>query len=352
MLYRGVAEIVAGLFNVADIYEAREMKTKIIPAALGIDIGGTNIKSGLCDFKGNILTTDIWETPVKCGRDAIIEIILDRAQTIRDGSYAYNCNVVVVGVGSPGVIDIERGVVLGNTPNIPNWKGVNLRKIVGDKLDLICTVDNDANLFLLAESRYGAAKGHKKAIGLTIGTGIGGAIIIDGKLYRGSHYSAGEIGHIPIVADGIYCKCGRRGCLEAYASAPALVKQYSRFRGIDRKADAAGIFKRAKEKDPIADDAVHKWCEYLACGIASAVNLLNPEVVVLGGGVAEAGEFLRKRVADALRGKVLLEAYKGLKIKVAKLGNNAGWLGAATQAILFTEDLKRKKIKSFDKYEY
>lgn len=309
------------------------MRPKKFTATIGIDIGGTNIKFGICDKNGTILFSDSIPTPQKNNSKLIINEVLQIVANLNEFAHSFNIKICGVGIGSPGVIDVKRGIVLGNTPNLPKWKGVNLKKIIKDNYDFPCAVDNDANLFLLAESHLGAAKGYKNVLGLTIGTGIGGAIIIDGKIYRGSHYSAGEIGHIPIIAKGLRCKCGRLGCLEAYASAPALVMHYNSLLGSETNVDAKIIFKLAKENDPKAQEAVKLWCDYLAYGIASAVNLINPEIVVIGGGVAKAGEFIRYRIKKSLKTKVLTEAYEGLKIKLAKLGNDAGWLGAAIHAI-------------------
>jgi len=302
--------------------------------AIGIDLGGTNIKAGLCDIHGRIIKTLVVPSPVKDGSRVIIEAMVDAAHELMKFASEKGFSVVAAGAGSPGIIDVNRGIVLGNTPNIPDWGGVRLRDEIASELSLPCAVDNDANMFMLAESLFGAARGYRNAVGLTLGTGIGGAILMDGKIYRGSGFSAGEIGHMPIVANGRKCKCGLRGCLEAYASAPALVREYKRLSKInDRKIDSERIFELARKKDKIASQAVDIWCGYLSTGIASVVNVLNPDVVILGGGVAGGGEYLRNIVTTSVKEKVLREAREGLEIKIAELGNNAGWLGAAAYAL-------------------
>ena len=284
---------------------------------------------------GKVLASGSRPSPVAKGANAILAAIIESGQELIEFASRQNLKVAAIGVGSPGGIDVDKGIVLGNTPNIPDWGGVKLRDKVSKALNLPCAVDNDANLFMLAESLFGAARGYKNAVGLTIGTGIGGGILIDGRIYRGSGYIGAEIGHIPIVANGRRCKCGLPGCLEAYASAPALVRIYKQIGGgKSRGIDAASIFKLAKSNDEIAEMAVDKWCDYLAWGIASAVNLLNPEAVILGGGVAEAGNYLKSKVEKAIAGKIIPVTLKGLKIKIAMLGNNAGWLGASAHALI------------------
>ena len=302
--------------------------------AIGIDLGGTGIKSGIADFNGKIIASRNRLSPVDKGARAILNAIIESGAELIEIASKRNLKIVSVGVGSPGGIDVEKGIVLGNTPNIPDWGGVKLRDIISKALNLPCAVDNDANLFMLAESLFGAARGCRNAIGLTLGTGIGSGLLIDGKIYHGSGWIGGEIGHVPIVANGRKCKCGLRGCLEVYASAPALVRLYKQLGGVKLKGlDTASIFNLAKSHDEIATLAVEKWCDYLAWGIASAVNLLNPEAVILGGGVAEAGNFLKSKVENAIQGKIIPVTMKGLKIKIAELGNKAGWLGASAHAL-------------------
>jgi glucokinase len=305
-------------------------------AYIGIDLGGTNIKSGLTDSDGHILTSELIASPVDDGASAVKSALLDTASKLLHYAEKANMEVVSIGVGSPGGIDSEKGIVLGTTPNIPDWKGTNLKKLFEDQFHIPIFVDNDANLFLLAEHLYGAAKGYNHVVGLTIGTGIGGALIINGEIYRGSGFVGAEIGHMPIVVDGKKCKCGLKGCLECYANATALVKSYrSRVRTANRDITTQDIttrdiFQLASKSDPIANEVIDNWCEYLSTGIAACVNLLNPQLVVLGGGVAEAGSLLRTKVESSLQNKVLPVALTNLRVKIAKLGNKAGLLGGAS----------------------
>lgn len=300
-------------------------------AYIGIDLGGTNIKSGLTDSDGHILTSESIASPVDDGASGVKSALLDTASKLLHYAEKAKMDIVSIGVGSPGGIDSEKGIVLGTTPNIPDWKGTNLKKLFEDQFHIPTFVDNDANLFLLAEHLYGAAKGYNHVVGLTIGTGIGGALIINGEIYRGSGFVGAEIGHMPIVVDGKKCKCGLKGCLECYANATALVNAYkSRVKNATRDITTRDIFQLASKSDPIANEAIDNWCEYLATGIAACVNLLNPQLVVLGGGVAEAGPLLRTKVEKSLQTMVIPVALKGLKVKIARLGNKSGWMGAGS----------------------
>jgi len=302
--------------------------------AIGIDLGGTNIKYGLADVRGKVILSFQSKSPAKESPEACMEAIIDSAAKLLVCAEKLKSQVTVIGVGSPGGIDIKSGLVTGTTPNIPGWLGMNIKKSVEKAFafKIPCFADNDANLFLLAESVYGAAKGYSHVVGLTVGTGIGGALLLDGEIYRGHGFVGTELGHIPIIMNGRKCKCGLKGCLETYANTNAIKIRYRKYPGADKSLNTRELFALAKSGDKYANDSLDKWCEYLSVGIASAVNLLNPELVLIGGGVAESGRFLQRKIEKALEGKLLPDSAKLVKIRTARLGNKAGWLGAVVFA--------------------
>ena len=232
--------------------------------------------------------------------------------------------------------------VLRLTPNIPPMVGVNLKKRLSESFGLPVCVDNDANVMALAEFELGAARGFRHVLCLTIGTGIGGGIVLDGKLFHGSKFAGAEFGHMTIQYNGRKCNCGGAGCLEAYASAPAMVRDAKRLLWRDRKSvvhtlvqgdlsrlTTKVLFQAEKKGDRLASQVINQSCAYLGAGIASAVNLLNPQVVVIGGGVSRGGQGFIRRIEKEVKKRAFPSATKNLKVVRAKLGNDAGFIGAA-----------------------
>jgi glucokinase len=314
-------------------------------AYAGIDLGGTDIKYGLADKNGKIIIIRKAPARVSEGRDRLLENLKACAEELLKYARDNNLRVSYLGVGSPGTVDSDQGRLLGHSPNIPDWKGTGLAGYLTKHLRLPVYVGNDANLMALAEVLFGGARGYKNVFCTTIGTGIGGAVIIDGNLVTGKTYSAGEFGHIPIIKDGRRCKCGRRGCLEPYASVSGLLRytrilvgrtrQKSAFVKFIRKKKSLtvkDIFYYFKANDSIAVKAVETQAEYMATGLATVVNLLNPEVVVIGGGIADAGgSSYIALIRKMLKERVLPDAAGDLKVVRARLGNKAGFIGAAFQ---------------------
>jgi glucokinase len=235
-------------------------------------------------------------------------------------------------------VELKSGKVVGASPNIPGWTGVSLKQIFrGFRLPVYA--DNDANLMALAESRVGAARGYDGAICLTIGTGIGGGLILHGQVYRGADSSAGELGHTCIAYDGRLCRCGAKGCLEAYASVPALLNHtrsllessdnHCSLRENLSSLNPTLIFQAAEAGDRLAVQILEQEITYLSAGLASVVNLLNPEVIVVGGGFVEAGTSFLHLLEKSIKERAFPSAVKGLKVVRAKLGNDAGFIGAA-----------------------
>ena len=311
---------------------------------IGIDLGGTNIKAGVVNDEGKIISSLIIPTEANLGWEKVILNIEKLiSNLIRDN------NVHAIGIGIPGPVDFEKGIIR-EMPAIPGAKNVNIVEYIKNKFNKPVFVDNDANNFALGEIAFGVAKDKKHVIGITLGTGIGGGIIIDGKLYRGFKSYAGEVGHMTIVPNGVQCNCGKFGCWEAYASATALIKNALSYkkRNIDtklkdypdEKIDAKVVFDLAKEGDTFCVSIVNNMFFYLGLGLSSLINIFNPEIVVIGGGVSLAGDFLLEPVKKIALENVLSPLREDLKIMISKFGNTAGMLGAAGLAKFEYENTK------------
>jgi glucokinase len=309
---------------------------------IGIDLGGTNIKFGIVSEKGKVLQKGVLSAQVNLGRGAILNNMNKAVEESLSFARLKNIKIKGIGVGSPGTVNLNSGKIEGSCPNLPQMVNVNLKGWLSKSFKFPIYVDNDANVMALAESKFGAAKGYKDALCLTLGTGIGGGIILDGKLFHGSNFAGAEFGHMTICYNGRKCNCGGIGCLEMYASAPAMVKDARWLLRRDRKSvireliqeDASKlttevIFEAEKKGDVLASNVINQACAYLGAGIASAVNLLNPQVVVIGGGVSEGGLSFIRRIEKEVKGRAFPSATKNLKVVRAKLGNDAGFIGAA-----------------------
>jgi glucokinase len=301
---------------------------------ISIDLGGTNLKIGLFNLKYKIITRQFLSTESFKNKENLILAIINSINTLIKNANLNRATILGVGLGLPGPIDIKRGLV-HFFPNIPGFKDVKLKNILEKKLRLPIFLDNDANLMCLAEHRLGAARGFKNVICLTLGTGVGGGIIINNSLYRGNNFAAGEIGHIPINEIGPRCNCGSMGCLEAYIGNRRILKAAKRvFRSNISLEELSDL---AKKKNP---DALRLWSSVgrrLGIALAGVVNLLNPDCIVIGGGVAGAGRILFRKVRETILARAMSVQARHVKIFKAKLGNDAGLIGAA---ILVKENCK------------
>ena len=305
---------------------------------VGIDLGGTNTKIGLVDEKGNIIFTTIVKTDSMEGFSETIQRLSKILITQIEGTNVNFDNVVSVGVGVPGPVLNSR--VVKFWANFP-WKhGVDLALEFEKNLGKPVKADNDVNVITLGEMWKGSAQGYKNVLGLAIGTGIGGGIIVDGKLVSGENGAGGEVGHIKVERDGKLCGCGQKGCWEAYASATGLIREaqsrlaVNKTNGlyeqvIGRDLEAKDIFDVAKEGDAFALDLVDYEADYIALGIGNLLNVLDPEIVIVGGGVSLAGDILFDKVKERLKKYAFPSTTENLKIVAASLGNDAGILGAA-----------------------
>ena len=313
---------------------------------VGIDLGGTNIVAGTVAEDGSEMLGLVSEPTIsEQGADAVLGRIVKLARASM--AAARGKEIGGVGIGSPGPLDTKTGIVL-LTPNL-GWTNFPLRDRLAGALNLPATLDNDANCAIFGEWWRGAARGAQHVVGLTIGTGIGGGIVLDGEIYRGASDIAGEIGHMTIDLNGRRCKCGNYGCLEAYASGPAIaaravegveagaetaLPQY--VNGDLRKITAQLVYEAAHDGDDFALEVVKDTSKFLGAGVASIINIFNPQVVVICGGVTLAGE----RLFGPLRSEVKRRAFKPAvdvcRIVPGELTGTAGVYGAAAVFIKHT----------------
>lgn len=296
--------------------------------AIGIYLGGTFVNYALISNLGEIL----FDGKLPIGRNAtcdkIVETIRKSIQEVIDNATKEEIKLEGIGIGTPGIVD--SGVVLGGADNLDGWEDIDLGTIFSDKFSIPVYVDNDANVMGLGETAFGAAKNCSDVIFITVGTGIGGAIVIDGKLYGGYKNRGGELGHLTIHHDGVNCNCGGRGCLEAYASTSALVKQYAEKTGADiTKIDGRYIIQKFKENESDAVACLKTHTDYLGHGIAGFINTFAPQKVVIGGGISESGKFYIDMIKESAFKYAMPDCSVNTDIVSASLGNNAGCLGAA-----------------------
>ncbi len=311
---------------------------------IGIDLGGMSAKAGILDDRGEVrlkkrCVTNAQDRPEKTAWDLAglaLEIM---------GEYGLEReDVLAVGIGSPGIIDSRRGVVV-NWSNF-GWKDVPLAEMVSSHLGIPVFVTNDANAAALGEARFGSGKSYADSVMITLGTGVGGGIVMDGKLVEGYRSAGGELGHTVIRQGGIKCTCGRRGCFERYASATALQrdteaamlrhKDSLMWKYAPTVKDISGktAFEAARQGDAAAKRIVSNYIRSLGEGIANIVNLLRPQVIIVGGGVSNEGEALLQPVREFVYKNILASnEYAPLEIVRASLGNDAGMYGAAAYAM-------------------
>lgn len=317
--------------------------------AIGVDLGGTNIVTILVSEKGKIIARDKRITEGWKGKDHVIKRMAEGISAVLESGRISKNQIVGIGIGTPGLVDLDKGVVY-EAPNIPGWNNVPLTSIYQKKFCIPVFLENDANSAALGEWWIGAGKGTKNLICLTLGTGIGGGIIIDGRVYHGAQGYAGELGHIGLSFDGPRCGCGNIGCMEAYASALGIIrrtkeelKKYKKsliwklIGGDINKVTPAIITQAARKGDKLAIKIWKDTGYYLGSGIASYANIFNPEMVVLTGGMTGAGNLLFKPMWQTVRKRAFKGPVKNLKIVTGKTPDDAGAVGAAKTAFQRTE---------------
>lgn len=312
---------------------------------VGVDLGGTNVVVGLVPIEGGdvlglrTLPTDS-QRGAKFVVDRITSMVEDAVAEVTAAAGTTRGAVAGVGIGSPGPLDRKTGTVI-NTPNL-GWRNFPLRDLVSNQVKLPCTLDNDANCATYGEWWLGAGRGVDTLVGLTLGTGIGGGIVLNGEIYHGCSDVAGEIGHMTIDSNGRRCKCGNYGCIEQYASGPAIALRA--VEGIEAGAEtvlvemvnnkleditAATVYEATVQGDPYATEVMKDTAKFLGAGVASIINILNPEMVVIAGGVTRAGDTLFEPLRAEVRRRAFKSAQECCRIVPAELPGTAGVVGAA-----------------------
>ncbi len=307
--------------------------------AVGIDIGGTKISLALGTEKGRILTRDEIPTQTEKKTGACIRELSAKLKSLLRRSKIPKKNILGIGVGCPGAVNTLKGIV-PRSPNLPGWTALPLRKLLSKAAGLPVFLANDANAAAIGESVFGAGRNTENFIYITVSTGVGGGIILNGRLYEGTGFVAGEIGHISVVPDGRKCNCGQRGCLEAYASGTAIARfvrermtrkntRIWKFLTKDSKISARQVGLAAREDDRLSIESYKQAGYYLGIGIANLLNILNPEKVVIGGGVLRsAHKIFWKTMLKSAEKHAWPEAFRTVRIVRSELSGKGGNLGA------------------------
>jgi glucokinase len=292
---------------------------------IGIDLGGTNFKIAVVAPDGAILADRVTPTPASRSWPDVLKALTDSTRQLLAES---GLKPTSVGFAAPGMVDESRDF-LRSAPNFPKWKNLPLRSELQETLELPVTLDNDVNAFGLAEALWGAGKGKQCLLGLTVGTGVGGSVIIDGKIFRGFRGAAGELGHILINEEGPLCNCGLAGHLEAYAGRAAFDKEASRLFPAGELPSPKLMAELAADGNEKAREVHRYLAHYLALGCASLIHCFNPEAIVIGGGTVVNAPYLFDVLCTEVDRYTMKTAREGVEILPAGLGYMAGVLGAA-----------------------
>lgn len=303
--------------------------------AIGIDLGGTSIKYALVDKAGNSFFEGKLPSFASVSAAKVMEQLIKAATLLKDEAAKQDWNVLGIGLGTPGIVDETNRIVLGGAENIIGWENIDVASLMEKQMSLPVVVGNDANLMGLGETKYGAGRGCTHVVFLTVGTSIGGAVIIDGKLFNGYANRGTELGHVPLIANGEHCACGAVGCLEYYASTSALTRRFSILAkeqnlSFDTEINGELIVRLYHEDFPLAVECMNEHFYYLGRGIAGFVNIFSPQRIVIGGGVAESGSFYLEKIRAVFKKHVIADCALNTKIVAAELGNKAGLIGAAS----------------------
>lgn len=310
--------------------------------AIGIDLGGTSVKYALIDNEGVFHFQGKLPSKADISAEAVIgQLVTACKETMAS---AQQLGVTIEGIGTPGIVDETNRIVLGGAENIKGWENLNLADRIEAETHLPVQMGNDANLMGLGETMYGAGQGARNVVFLTVGTGIGGAVVIDGKLFNGFANRGTELGHVPLIANGEPCACGSIGCLEHYASTSALVRRFNK-RAAEAGRSFSGeeingelIVRLYKEGDKLATECLDEHCDFLGHGIAGFINIFSPQRIVIGGGLSEAGDFYIQKVSERAHRYVMADCAVNTRIMAASLGNKAGSIGAAS--LVFSSNTK------------
>lgn len=288
---------------------------------LALDIGGTAIKIGVINENGKIIDKSEVQTMAHEGGEALINRVFNIINPYK--------NIDRIGISTAGQVDNVNGKIIFASDNIPGWTGMEIKKRIEEKFNIPTVVENDVNAAAIGEAYYGAGLNSKSFLCVAYGTGIGGAIVEKGEIYRGAYGSAGEFGHIITHANGKKCTCGSSGCYESYASTTALVEKVKKELELN-EVDGRLIFSIINENEKVKN-IVDQWILEIIFGLVNLVHIFNPALIVLGGGIMEQ-EYIIKYIKDNIY-KFIMPNYRKVKFEGAKIGNNAGILGIAYLAM-------------------
>ena len=307
---------------------------------VGIDLGGTNIAVGVVDDNYNIIGSGKVKTKAPRPADEICDDIAKAVKLAVANANLTMDDIGFVGIGAPGSINPVTGII-GFSNNL-GFENTPIVEMLESRIGKKIIIDNDANAAAVGEMLAGAGKGCNNIVAVTLGTGVGGGTIIDGKMLLGSNFAGGELGHTVIDMDGVQCNCGRKGCWEAYASATALVRQtkekmlsikdikmWDIVNGNIDKVNGKTAFDAMRLNDKAGTEVVDKYCDYVACGVINIINLFQPDVICIGGGISKEGDVLISRIEKHNSERFSRNIDKQSLIKTAELGNDAGIIGAS-----------------------
>lgn len=303
--------------------------------AISLDLGGTAIKYALVNEAFELSNYKSIPSLANESAESVINQIAIAIEDCFGFAQKQDAEIVGIGIGTPGIVDDKFRTVLGGADNIVGWKNVPLADILEKRFNVPVVVENDANMMALGELAAGAGRDCENVVFLTVGTGIGGALFINGKLFSGHQNRGGELGHIPLFVDGEDCSCGSVGCLEQYASTAALVRRFAERAKetklkFDREINGELIVELFKQEDPIAVQSINEHCYFLGRGVAAFINIFSPQKVLIGGGISEAGDFYIAKIAETAYKYAMPDCAANTLIERATLGNKAACIGAAS----------------------
>ncbi len=301
---------------------------------IGVDLGGTNLRSALLSPAGDLLDKYTEATHASDGWKKVVGRLVENIKRQQASAERKGSNVVAIGVGAPGIIHGDTGIVV-KSPNFPDWNNLPLKKELEKAIELPVTIENDANAAALGEQWRGAGKGIGSMILLTLGTGVGGGIVLNNQIWQGADGMAGELGHMTIIPDGRLCGCGNTGCLEMYASARGIVESYrERKRQVPAgEITSESVSEAARNGDSDALAVMHGMGRMLGIGIANLINIFNPEMIVIGGRVKDAWPLFIDSTREEIKRRSFEVPAARTKIVPSMLGDDAGIIGAAAAAL-------------------
>jgi glucokinase len=311
------------------------------PVVIGVDLGGTNLRTALLSPDGEVLDRQKEATQAIEGWKSVVSRLTRNVQQLQVVARKKGITVAAVGVGAPGVIQMNKGIVV-KSPNFPDWNNLPLKEELEGVLGIPVSIENDANAAALGEQWRGAGRGIESMILLTLGTGVGGGIVLNSQIWQGADGMAGEIGHMTLFPDGRQCGCGNNGCLEMYASARGIVQSYREALDGGGAAPAAEltseqIYQAARDGEPVARRVMKDMGRMLGIGIANLINIFNPQMIVLGGGVKDAWDLFIGATREEIMRRAFQVPAERTKIVPSLLGDDAGMIGAAAVALQATE---------------